>query len=405
MKISGKTLIIKRKNKEIVFLVTGGTGFIGSHTAVELLKRGYRVVMLCRPNKNGSAQDRVNRLLKWFQLNGVDELSRLEVVEGFLNNPDLGLSREKYSYLSETIDEIIHCAANTSFSEKKREDLEIANIKNLKNLLKLATSENSKCYYFHHVSTVYVSGKLTGTFEEAPAETKTFHNVYEETKYRGEHYVLEVFPKAGIRVNIYRSSIVYGNSETGRSTLFNAIYYPIKMALFLKDTYQKDISQRGGKMAEKMGVKIDEDGFVYLPVRIENISGGAINLIPINYFTNAFIALLEESMENSIFHIVSNSPKNLDDIIHYFSRLFNVHGFRSVPKESFDRTPLNALEILFKSYLEMFGPYIRDIRRFDNCKAEAILKKRNIKCPEFDLKVFSRCMNYAVAVNWKNPWK
>ena len=42
MKISRQALIEKRKNKECVFLVTGGTGFIGSHTAVELLKRGFK---------------------------------------------------------------------------------------------------------------------------------------------------------------------------------------------------------------------------------------------------------------------------------------------------------------------------------------------------------------------------
>lgn len=405
MKISKQALIRKRDNKENVFLVTGGTGFIGSHTAVELLKRGYRVIMLCRSNKNESAQERVNRLLDWFQMNGNDVLSRLEVVEGFLHRPDLGLTGETYSYLSETIDEIVHCAGGTSFSEKKREELETANIKNLENLLKLAVSANGKCYYFHHVSSVYVAGKRTGTFEETLVETKTFHNVYEETKYQGERYVSETFPKEGIRVNIYRPSIVCGNSETGRSTRFNAVYYPVKMALFLKDTYQKDITQRGGEKARQMGVRVEEDGTVYLPIRMENKTGGAINLIPINYFTDAFIALLEECLESNIFHIVSNFPKTLDDIIRYFRELFNIRGIRSVPKESFDQIPANALEILFNGYLKMYGPYIRDTRRFGNRKAEAILQKRNIKCHEFDFNVFSRCINYAASVNWRNPWE
>jgi len=123
MKISKQALKRKRDKKENVFLVTGGTGFIGSHTAVELLKRGYRVIMLCRPNKNISAQERVTRLLDWFQMTGSDELSRLEIVEGFLQRPHLGLTAETYAHLSGTIDEIVHCAAGTSFSEKKRVEL------------------------------------------------------------------------------------------------------------------------------------------------------------------------------------------------------------------------------------------------------------------------------------------
>ena len=405
MKISEQELIRKRDNKENVFLITGGTGFIGSHTAVALLERGYRVIMLCRPNKKFSAQERVNRLLEWFQMTGRKELSRLEVVEGFIDRPNFGLTEKKYLYLSGIVDEIVHCAAVTSFSEKKREVLETANIKNLEHLLKLAISVNSKCYYFHHISTVYAAGKQIGTFDETLVDTKTFHNVYEETKYRGEKYVSEIFPKEGIRVNIYRSSIVYGNSETGRSSKFNAVYYPVKMALFLKDTYMKDVTQRGGRKAGQMGVRVEADGTVYLPIRMENKTGGSMNLIPINYFTDSLIALLEESLESTIFHIVNNHPKTLDDIINYFRKLFKIDGFRSATMEDFKETPPNALEILYNNYLKMYGPYIRDTRRFSNRKAQSILEKRGIKCPEFDFNVFSRCMNYAVAANWKNPWE
>ncbi len=404
MKISAQELKRKRDNRESVFLITGGTGFIGSHTAVALLERGYRVILLCRPGRKISARERVDKLLDWFQIKGRKGLSRLEVVEGFIDKPNLGLSDKSYENLSGKFNEIIHCAAVTSFSEKKREELETANIRNLSNLLKLADSKNSKCYYFHHISTVYTAGKHTGTFEETLIKTENFNNVYEETKYHGEHYVSEAFEKEGIMVNIYRSSIVYGNSETGRSSRFNALYYPVKMALFLKDTYKNDITRNGGRRAIQMGVRLEEDGTVFLPIRMENKRGGSMNLIPIDYYTTAFIALLEESMESSIFHIVSDSPKTLDDIIHYFRELFRIRGFRTASKENFNEIPANALEILFNKYLETYGPYIRDTRQFDFRKAEKILKEKNIKCPEFDQEVFSRCMNYAISVNWKNPW-
>ena len=43
-------------------LVTGGTGFIGSHTCVELLERGYDVVII--DNLSNSSADVVDRIEK-----------------------------------------------------------------------------------------------------------------------------------------------------------------------------------------------------------------------------------------------------------------------------------------------------------------------------------------------------
>ncbi len=405
MKLSRKEILGLRKKKEAVFLITGATGFIGSHTAIKLLKRGYRVIMFSRPNRGATAGERIKAMFEWFELDTDEFGANLEIIEGFLDKPDLGISKKTYSYLLNTVDEIIHCAANTSFSEKKRGELETVNIGILKNLSSLINSENSRCYFFHHISTVYVAGKQKNIFEETLINTPEFNNVYEETKYRGEQFISEVFPQSGVRVNIYRSSIVYGDSENGRSTLFNAVYYPVKMALFLKNTYRNDILKKGGEKAKQMGVRLDEDGSIFLPIRMGNKSGGTINLIPINYYTDAFIAILEYSVDPGIFHIINNSDTTLDDLTGFFSKSFNIKGFRSVSGEELKEEPLNALEILFSEYLKMYEPYIRDIRRFDNKRSEKILSKSNIKCPEFDLDIFSRCMNYAISVNWKNPWK
>lgn len=405
MKSSKKEIVELRKNRKSVFLITGATGFIGSHTAIELLRRGYRVIMFCRPDGKIPAEERIRAMFKWFRSDTNEFGENLKIVEGLLDKPDLGISKKTYSYLLNTVDEIINCAANTSFSEKKRSELETVNIGILRNLSVLINSKKSRCYFFHHISTVYVAGKQKNIFEETLIDTAEFNNIYEETKYRGEQFISEVFPKKGIRVNIYRSSIVYGDSETGRSSLFNAVYYPVKMALFLKNTYRNDILKKGGEKAKQMGVRLDEDGSIFLPIRMEKKIGGTINLIPVNYYTDAFIAILENSVDTGIFHIINNSDTSLDDLTGFFSKSFNIKGFRSVSGEELNQEPLNALEILFSEYLKMYGPYIRDTRRFDNRRSEDILSERKIKCPKFDLDIFSRCMNYAISVNWKNPWK
>jgi len=43
---------------------------------------------------------------------------------------------------------------------------------------------------------------------------------------------------------------------------------------------------------------------------------------------------------------------------------------------------------------------MRDKRTFAMDKARGILAKRAITCPESNFEVFSRCMNYALEVDW-----
>ncbi|NQT74427.1 MAG: SDR family oxidoreductase [Chloroflexi bacterium] len=399
MRKSRREIVEKRARRDVTFLVTGATGFIGSHLAVELLNRGYRVMLLCRPNDDLTATQRVARVFRWF---GIDlgQTSRLEVIEGFIDQPLFGLTKEKYDRLVRETDELFHCAADTSFAERKRTRIEATNVTSVQNVLDLATA--GSCYFFHHVSTAYVAGKKSGYCEEAWVETQDFTNVYEETKHKGERAVLEACSKAGLNLNIYRPSIVYGNSETGRSTRFNALYYPVKTVLYFKDIYKLDIEENEGKNAENMGVRVNDGGSIHLPIRVEKGDGGGLNVIPIDFFLKACMAIMEESLDGDIFHIVNNEPTMLADLIDYTQTLFDINGMRAVRKEDLEVVPKNALETVVHAYLDIYSPYMRDMRIFGTEKVDAILSRKGVTCPKLDYDIFERCMRYAVQADWGN---
>ncbi len=387
----------KRASRSSRIFLTGGTGFLGSHIAASFLEAGYPVCLLVRPDKGLSARERIDRLLDWHGV-GVGSRRNLRLVEGTLEAPGLGMNAGVRSVVLETTDEIIHCASNTLFSEKKRAAVEAANIDGLLNALDLAA--DSRCIFFHHLSTAYVAGRKTGLCLEESADSGEFTNVYEETKARGEKLAAERCRRAGIRLNIYRPTIVYGDSRTGRSIRFNAVYHPVKMAVFLKDLYTGDIRDDGGKKAGLIGVRLQSDGRLFLPLRIRTGPGGGINLIPVDFFTRAFLALWEECREGGIFHIAGSRQKRIDDIIEYAKVFFRLQGIESYCPAAGREEPRNALEVLFDKYLEAYVPYMRDTRIFDMANSSPILEKHSLRCPEFDYEVFARCMAYAVEVDW-----
>src|SRR5689334_3011171 len=91
-------------------LVTGATGFVGSHLAYRLLEDGAHVTALARGSKTSSARDRVlDVLARISPSNGWSgNLARLQVLDGDITQPNLGVATDAILSVIATADETWH---------------------------------------------------------------------------------------------------------------------------------------------------------------------------------------------------------------------------------------------------------------------------------------------------------
>lgn len=150
-------------------LVTGGAGYIGSHTCVELLENGYDVVVMDNLyNSNEKALERVEQITgKKVAFYNVDMLDKEAMNEIF----------EK-----EDIDSVIHFAGYKAVGESVRKPLEYYhnNITGTLNLCDVMRNHGVKKLIFSSSATVYGDPAFVPITEECPKGQIT--NPYGQTK-------------------------------------------------------------------------------------------------------------------------------------------------------------------------------------------------------------------------------
>ena len=153
-------------------LVTGGAGFIGSHTCVELIQAGYRVIILDDlSNSSYTAVERVRTIT------GADE-AQCAFVEGSILDRDL-LER---LFSENDIDAIIHFAGFKAVGESVVKPLEYYwnNIAGTLVLCDVARAHDCKNIVFSSSATVYGEPEFVPITEDCPKHTPT--NPYGQTK-------------------------------------------------------------------------------------------------------------------------------------------------------------------------------------------------------------------------------
>jgi len=375
------------------FVLTGATGFLGSHLLAALLERGDRVIVLGRNSSEASLAARIDTLLEWFDLR--TRRGQVETAEVDFLKPLCGLDPGRYTALCGNGGSVIHCASDTRFSELNRQESIRTNVDSLEQIIEFAKSSNAP--WFHYVSTAYAAGISSSFFLEAPAVSEQFVNVYEETKARAEKEVAAHCTAHSIPFTIIRPSIVYGDSRSGRANRFNALYNHVKSLHYIKDIYLNDIHNHGGRRSEECGIYEDSKGILHIPLKVVTTNSGHINLIPIDYFVTATLSILEHAKAGTIYHITSDSPKSLEDLALYCESFLKIQGIEVV-SGNVSKATFNPPEALFNRFIEPYLPYLSDTRTFDRSTTDDATA--GLTPPEFTYDVFERCMDYAVGVNW-----
>lgn len=164
-------------NKTI--LVTGGTGFIGSHTSVELIQKGYNIII---------ADSLENSELK--VLDGIEQITGVRPVFekiNLSNEADTISLFKKYP----NIDAVIHFAAYKAVGESVDHPIKYYknNLNSLMNILEGMTVSGTKNLVFSSSCTVYGQPEILPVTEDTPIQKA--NSPYGNTKQIAEEILSE----------------------------------------------------------------------------------------------------------------------------------------------------------------------------------------------------------------------
>lgn len=186
-------------------LVTGATGFTGSHLARRLATDGHAVRALVRSPEKGQA---------------LAELG-IELAIGDITDPTT------LTPALEGIEQVYHIAASfrqENISDKQMWDI---NCYGVQNMLDAAIAAGT-VQRFVHCSTIGVHGDI----KNPPADEETPYNpddVYQQSKTGGEKIAIDYMKQGKLPITIFRPGGIYGPGDTR----FLKLFRPIKKQRFV----------------------------------------------------------------------------------------------------------------------------------------------------------------------------
>ncbi|MGL6193490.1 MAG: SDR family oxidoreductase [Thermoguttaceae bacterium] len=339
--------------------LTGATGLVGSYLLRNLLRAGESVVVLARPCKKTSAEQRIHENLKHWEKELGISLPAPKVIDG--NLQDITWVENNKAWFTENCKSVIHCAASLTFYGHKSDEPWRSNIDGTKNILTLCKECNIKD--LHYFSTAYVAGSAKHFYENQLDVGQSLRNDYEQSKFDAEKMVRgsDFIEK----LTVYRPSIVVGDSQTAYTATFHGFYAVLKLAHTLVRRLPLG-STSGRGLLEALGVGASDRK----------------NFIPVDWVADVFDFIFRNpEFHGKTYHMTSPEPPLLTDFVDVVQDA--VETFSTLANEA---DPLRAdQEWFFSKYLEevkIYQAYLQDDPIFDSTNVQDALP--NLPCPVMD---------------------
>lgn len=338
---------------QTVFL-TGFPGFLGSALVERLVERHDEettITCLIQSQYRDVAERRTAQIESEA---GVGE--RIELVEGDITDPDLGLG-DAYDDLQADTVSVYHLAALYDLT-MDREPGKAVNIDGTRHVVEFAAGVTD-LDRLHYVSSVVVAGTYEGRFtEEMLQEGQQFCNYYETTKHMAEVVVQNRMDE--IPTTIYRPGVAVGDSETGETQKFDGPYAFVEALL-------------------------DQGENAVIPAP-RGASDAAFNVVPRDYIVDAigYLSGIDDS-EGNVYHLADPDPPTTTELI---KRLGDAAGKKRTLVVPYPKGIVSGVlasvspdnELLKSGGLE----YQTWGARFDCTNALDDLEGSGIECPRFD---------------------
>jgi thioester reductase-like protein len=359
-------------NSQELILVTGATGFLGARLVNDLLDRqpNTALALLVRDSSTQTGLQRIDAIVP------AARRHRVQVYSGDVGHPSLGLDTPTLQRLSEQVTRVIHSAATVRFDHTLEEARRI-NVEGTRRVLDFAAAAPN-LRSFTYVGTAYVAGERTGlVLEDELAVGQRYRNTYEQTKSEAEALVRSYLPT--LPGMILRPSIIVGDSQTGATSSFKMMYWPLKI-------YSRRLWRT-----------------------VPGYPDAVLDIVPVDYVSAAVATLaFDPAALGSCVHLCAG-PKGsatIQQIAQRAAEYFHVKLPRYVDPKLFFATISPLLDLFVwgkKRRVIRDGGAYRDYftmrMQFDTTNAERLLAPAGLRPPNV-LDYLDRLFHYCVASEW-----
>ena len=310
-----KNTLATKKTTKLNILLTGANGFLGAHILAELLNTPInisKIFCIVRNKNKSNGKDRLLHIMHFYFNKKYDELIEkyVQIIEAELSIVNFGLDENIYKNLTQSIDTVIHCAANVKHYGKYS-NFERINVIGTKNIIDFCKESNS---HLHYISTMTISGNylLEQKNNSVIFDENSFYkmqnfdnNVYSKSKLIAESYILEGISN-GLTATIYRIGDLTGRFSDG--------------------VFQDNISENSIYLRLRSILEIGS-----IPNSIEN---NDLEFTPVDYAAKALKYIIySNENKNRIFNIYNPNFICTKDLLN-FIKLSN-YNIKIIPQNKF----------------------------------------------------------------------